>query len=144
MFTEEEVKDVATCGIYCGQCPAYTCKDNPVLLEAVVAKGLKREDLPCPGCREHKGKCAFTDGDCATYDCAEKHEVTFCYECAEFPCQYLHPCADRADVLPHNLKVYNLCYIKTHGLEAFKQKYPDIAACYYTGKMAIGKGPQLG
>ena len=143
MYTENEVYDLAPCGTNCGECPAYKCKDNPELLEQVVAKGLKREDLPCPGCREHKGKCAFTDGDCETYACVQKHNVTFCYECNEFPCQYLHPCADRANVLPHNMKMYNLCYIRTYGAEAFRKKFPDIKARYYMGKMAIGRGPQL-
>lgn len=143
MHSEDEARSVAPCGIYCGGCPAYLCKDDPELLEQVVAKGLKRESLPCPGCREHKGKCAFTDGDCATYDCVQRHGVTFCFECNEFPCPYLHPCADRANILPHNLKIYNLCYIKTFGIAAFKAKFPEIKARYYMGKMAIGKGPQL-
>lgn len=144
MFNEAEVKDIAPCGTYCGGCPAYLCKDNPELLEQVVAKGLKREDLPCPGCREHKGKCAFTDGDCATYDCVQQHKVTFCFECADFPCNYLNPCADRANILPHNMKVFNLCYLKNHGAAAFRQQFPQIKARYYLGKMAIGRGPQLG
>jgi hypothetical protein len=144
MYSVSDIKDIAPCGTNCGACPAYTCKDNPELLEQVVAKGLKREDLPCPGCREHQGKCAFTDGDCATYDCVQEHNVTFCFECEAFPCQYLHPCADRANILPHNMKLYNLCYIKTFGIEAFKRKFPDIKARYYMGKMLIGKGPQLG
>jgi hypothetical protein len=143
MYTENEVMDIAPCGTNCGACPAYLCKDNPELLEAVVAKGLKREDLPCPGCREHKGKCAFTDGDCATYDCIVRHGVTFCYECDEFPCQFLHPCADRANILPHNMKLYNLCYIRTYGVDAFRKKFPEIKVRYYGGEMLIGKGPQL-
>jgi hypothetical protein len=41
------------------------------------------------------------------------------------------------------MKMYNLCYIKTYGIEAFKKKFPDIKARYYMGKMLIGRGPQL-
>ena len=143
MYSEQEVFEVAPCGINCGACPAYLCKDDPQLLEAIVVKGMSREDLPCPGCRKHEGKCAFTEGDCATYGCVQDHKVTFCYECHEFPCQYLHPCADRATLLPHNMKLFNLCYIQKHGLTSFKAKYPEIKARYYAGKMSIGKGPQL-
>jgi hypothetical protein len=41
------------------------------------------------------------------------------------------------------MKLYNLCYIKTYGIAAFQQKFPDIKQRYYMGKMLIGKGPQL-
>jgi hypothetical protein len=143
MYADAELKSVAPCGTNCAACPAYMCKDNPQLLEAVVVKGLKREGLPCPGCRMHKGKCAFTEGDCETYACVVMHKVDFCFECHEFPCQYLHPCADRADVLPHNMKLYNLNFIRTYGIPAFLAKFSELKARYYKGKMAIGKGPQL-
>jgi hypothetical protein len=55
----------------------------------------------------------------------------------------LHPCADRAGILPHYCKVFNLCTIKNIGLEGFIGKSPEIKKRYYTGKMEIGKGPQL-
>jgi len=40
-----------------------------------------------------------------------------CFECGDFPCDYLHPYADMAQIKPHNLKVFNLCLIKRMGLE---------------------------
>ena len=51
--------------------------------------------------------------------------------------------ADRADILPHNLKVFNLCFIQRHGLEEFLKKAPGIKRRYYRGKMAIGQGPKV-
>ena len=67
----------------------------------------------------------------------------FCYECPEFPCGMLNPAADRAGDLPHNIKVFNLCCIKEKGLATWLQKAPQIKQKYFSGKMALGKGPQL-
>lgn len=143
MKTTAENELAAPCGIYCGGCPPYMAKDNPAILEALVAKGLKRESLPCPGCRLGKGNCPALNGDCETYTCVESRGLEFCHECAEFPCARLNPAADRANVLPHNTKVYNLCYIKQQGLTRWLEKAPEIQQKYFQGKMAIGKGPQL-
>jgi hypothetical protein len=59
------------------------------------------------------------------------------------PCSRLNPAADRANILPHNLKAFNLCCIQRQGLAAWLAQAPDIQRRYYAGKMAIGKGPQL-
>jgi hypothetical protein len=145
--TEEIMAAAAPCGISCGDCVLFHAKDDPALREALTAKGLtkglKKESLSCPGCRPAKGNCPAIDGVCETYVCIEKRGFEFCYECPDFPCERLNPAADRADVLPHNLKVFNLCFIQKHGLEEFLKKAPDIKRRYYRGKMVIGRGPQV-
>ena len=134
----------ALCGIYCGQCPVNKAKDDPKIMEYLISRGFKQENLPCPGCRSVKGYCPAIGGaQCATYLCAEKHEVDFCYQCPDFPCAKLNPAADRANILPHNIKVFNLCYIKEQGLEKFIEEAPQIQNRYYKGKMQIGRGPQI-
>lgn len=144
MKVTEENLLAAPCGIYCGECPAYKTKNNAALLEAMVAKGLMREKLPCPGCRAGKGDCPALGGlECETYVCVESKGIEFCYECAEFPCARLNPAADRANVLPHNLKIFNLCCIKEQGIAKWQEKAPEIWKKYFQGKMFIGKGPQL-
>ncbi|WP_353740044.1 DUF3795 domain-containing protein [Desulfoscipio gibsoniae] len=80
---------------------------------------------------------------CATYACVTGRGLDFCFECPEFPCAKLNPAADRADVLPHNIKLFNLCCIEKQGLAKFLEKLPEIRQRYYQGKMIIGKGPQL-
>jgi len=45
---------IAPCGLSCGHCPAYLSKDNPALMERLIANGAGREDLPCQGCRRWK------------------------------------------------------------------------------------------
>jgi hypothetical protein len=119
-------------------------KDDPALMERMKSsETLKTEMLPCPGCRTVRGKCLAVDGICETYICAAEHVVDFCFECKEFPCVKLNPAADRAEVLPHNIKVFSLCCIQHQGLARFVELYPEIKQRYFHGKMAIGRGPQL-
>ncbi len=114
----------APCGLYCGLCSEYKAK-------------------ACPGCRKVEGNCTEIDGICETYICVYKYEIDFCFECSEFPCENLHPAADMASILPHNIKVFNLCYIKEHGLSKWLEKAFEIRQKYFHGKMIIGKGPQM-
>lgn len=61
-----------------------------------------------------------------------------CFECGDFPCDYLHPYADMAQIKPHNLKVFNLCLIKRMGLEKWaKEKARDGMRTYYKEKWMI-------
>jgi hypothetical protein len=143
MKTTEENILAAPCGLYCGDCVAYMAKDDPVLLESLIAKGLNKDQLPCPGCRAGEGTCPVIDCACATYSCVEGRALEFCFECSKFPCEKLNPAADKAAILPHNIKVFNLCYIKQHGLSNWLGKAQEIRQKYFCGKMAIGKGPQM-
>jgi hypothetical protein len=143
MTTKERLDLVAPCGIDCGICELHICKNDAQLLNAMIAKGIPKEKLPCKGCRSIEGECPVIGGVCETYTCVKEKKVAFCFECAEFPCTKLHPSADRADMLPHNMKVFNLCTIKQKGLDGFVRNSPEIKKRYYKGKMSIGKGPQL-
>jgi len=143
METQERLDLVAPCGIDCGICELYTCKDNAQLFDQLVAKGISKDIIPCNGCRPTNGKCPLISKTCDTYNCISEKKLNFCYECGEFPCNTLHPSADRASTLPHNMKMYNLCTIKKDGLEKFVEKSSEIKKRYYAGKMAIGKGPQI-
>jgi hypothetical protein len=141
MNKSDDITMVAPCGTYCGDCAAHKVKDVPALQGALTKVGWN--GVVCPGCRTLKGGCQFVDGICETYSCATGRGLTFCFECPEFPCGMLNPAADRADVLPHNIKLFALCYIKQHGADKWKEKTPEIKQKYFRGKMKIGKGPQL-
>jgi hypothetical protein len=143
MTTEDRKNLVAPCGIDCGLCEAYTCKDDRQLFSYLVSMGISQEKIPCCGCRTIEGKCPIIGGTCATYACITERKTEFCFECAEFPCSRLNPSADRADVLPHNLKVFNLCTIQRKGVEGFIERSTEFKKRYYKGKMEIGKGPQV-
>jgi hypothetical protein len=142
MKTKDDITLVAPCGMHCGACPMYKVKDDPSLKEMLV-KRVNWNGVPCPGCRPAKGMNQFIEGTCATYACTTGRGLDFCFECGEFPCARLNPAADRADVLPHNLKIFNLTFIRQHGVAEYIKKEPEIKQRYYRGKMVIGKGPQL-
>ena len=143
MKSNDERYLVAPCGINCGQCECHTAKDNPALLEYLVSVGIARDRLPCGGCREIKGACPVLDVDCETYSCITGRGHAFCYECGDFPCSRLNPAADRAQQLPHNTKVFNLCCIQRQGLAKFLERSAEIKLRYFKGKMLVGQGPQL-
>ena len=134
---------VAPCGIDCGNCSLYQSRNDSALMERLLARGIPREKLPCDGCRSVKGDCPVIAEKCETYVCVRQKEVDFCFGCADFPCSKLAPSSDRADVLPHNLKVFNLCTIERVGVEGFTNMSGDLERLYFKGKMQIGKGPRL-
>lgn len=134
---------VSPCGIYCPECSAYKVKDNPELMPILLAHGMKEEQLPCPGCRAVDGNCPHLPECCENYACAERHEVDMCYQCEDFPCVKMHPAADRANSLPHNMKMYSQCYIRRYGVKAWIAHLPKMRKRYFTGKITFGKGPLL-
>jgi hypothetical protein len=134
---------VAPCGIDCGICQLNMCKDDPGLMKRLLSRGIPAEKLPCAGCRSVEGDCPVIQTRCETYTCVSEKNVEYCFQCADFPCGKLSPAADRADVLPHNVKVFNLCTIKRLGVEGFVKESELIQRTYFQGKMEIGKGPRL-
>ncbi len=141
MNKQERVKLVAPCGIDCGICELYLSRNNPQIKDYLLSRGMPEEKIPCDGCRDIDGKCPIMPDECATWECVTQKGVAYCHECGEFPCSHLAPAASRAAVLPHNMKVYNLCVIRRDGAEAFTRQSAEIKQAYFKGKMEIGKGP---
>jgi len=55
-----------------------------------------------------------------------------CSECGDFPCDNLHPYANMATDLPHNIKVFNLSLIRKMGLESWaKTKAAQVREDYF-------------
>ena len=139
---ENRIKLVAPCGLDCGICELYMSRKNQKLMDFLVSTGIPKEVLPCDGCNSIEGKCPVIHGKCATFECITEKGISYCSECNDFPCMKLAPTADRSDVLPHNMKVYNLCTIKKDGVEEFIRKSLKIKQLYFKGKMEIGEGPK--
>ncbi len=131
----------APCGIDCFNCTVYLANTNEKL-RAAVAEYLKvpLEQAVCRGCRGEKG-APVAEGfakTCHVYQCAEKKGISFCCDCSDFPCDYLHPYADQAAMRPHNTKVFNLCLIKKMGLEAWaKDKAKNVRETYFKQKFKL-------
>ena len=109
--------------------------------EKIAAKiGLPPEKAICEGCRPQGGAiaCLGRTEPCNAYRCAEEKGVDFCCDCDDFPCDHLHPYADKAAQVPHNTKVFNLCLIKKMGLEKWAaEKAAEVKATYFKGKWKI-------
>jgi hypothetical protein len=132
----------APCGRDCFNCPFYLARNNEKF-RMVFAEKMKLDpkEISCEGCRNIEGKCQVLknygfDGNCKIYNCFKDKGIEFCYECNDFPCNLLHPLADRSDKFPHNLKVYNLCKIQKVGLELWAKNYAKQSFDrYYSGKL---------
>ncbi|WP_319562985.1 DUF3795 domain-containing protein [Marispirochaeta sp.] len=133
----------APCGIPCFECVSFKATSNPnIQAELSKRTGISLEDAKCNGCRENHGKCflfkknnilpqgdcmlfADDEGHCKIYNCTQKKGIHNCSECSKFPCENLHPIADKANVAPQNLKVYNLCMIKKNGVERWAKNHAN-------------------
>jgi hypothetical protein len=126
----------APCGLACFNCVVYLANEDQELRARVSKQfGIPLEDVGCKGCREVQGKCPIVPMECTVYPCAKEKGVTFCCDCSDFPCDSLHPYADKADSLPHNTKVFNLCLIKKMGVEAWATtRARRVKELYFKGK----------
>jgi hypothetical protein len=110
----------------------------------MVEKLSKEYNIPveimlCKGCRSQNGQIPFQKhvfGEahrCAAYECSQEKRLRFCSDCDQFPCDNLHPYADKAADLPHNIKVFNLCLINKMGLEEWAEsKASEVRKIYFT------------
>lgn len=116
----DEVQLVAPCGLYCGTCPVLKASNDSVLAQKLAqTMGIPAEQVNCLGCRAEKGHIkVMGEPACPTYQCCiQQKGLQFCYQCEDFPCLKLAPCADKAQMLPHNTKVYNLVLLQKLGVE---------------------------
>ncbi|HNW56982.1 MAG TPA: DUF3795 domain-containing protein [Bacteroidales bacterium] len=138
-----EKKIVAPCGIDCFNCEVF--KDNVTEeMQHRISESTKipAEKITCNGCSDGN-ICLFLKfqgKSCATLNCVKEKNVNFCYECDDFPCNYLMPLAKGAEKYPHNLKLFNLCTIKKLGIEAWADQVKGIRHTYFNKALEIGKG----
>lgn len=133
----------APCGLDCFNCAFYLAPENLDAM-AQIEQWSKEYDIPleimqCEGCRHQNGRIPlqiYLNGEshrCAAYECVKNKGHNFCGECEEFPCDNLHPYADKAGELPHNIKVFNLCLINKMGVEKWAEsKAMDVRKTYFT------------
>jgi len=135
---------VAPCGLHCGVCPLYKASSNPQLAQMLAEKyNTKPEYMTCTGCRPAKGSPTPLRGTvCKTYACAEEKGFHLCNECNDFPCNRLAPLADRAALVPHNTKIFNLLRIRRDGLEAWSNEAERLNQQYFGAKIRFGDEPQ--
>ncbi len=139
MAVNEERALIAPCGLYCGACPLYRARTDEGL-RSKIASAMNisvAKVFLCAGCKPLKGAIPGAGGTptCETYACAvDGKKVEFCYQCADFPCLKLAPCADRAQEIPHNSKIYLLLMLQKLGIDAWRKEYPGLMRQYQRGK----------
>jgi hypothetical protein len=131
----------APCGLDCFNCLMYLANENREL-RAKSSKnlGIPFEQVECKGCRGEAGKPDFLNWTepCSVYRCITKRDLDFCYQCSDFPCDNLHPYADRVSEVPHNTKVFNLCLMKKMGLESWAEtKAKNVKHTYFKEKFRL-------
>ena len=131
----------APCGLDCFNCAVYRASTDEKVREMVAARlGIPLESAACPGCRAASGAPAHFcgSGPCKVWRCISQKGLSFCFECADFPCDALHPYADKAAERPHNTKVFNLCLMKRMGVERWaEEKAASVRKTYYEAKFDI-------
>ena len=145
IFNKMEINKIvltAPCGLDCFNCGGYEGNvTEEYKLRVSELWKIPLEETPCKGCRDEKGNCKWvSDKPCATWNCVQEKGLTYCHECADFPCKLLMPTQQGADY-PHNMKVYNLCRMKLVGIDKWIEEASEIRKRYYQGKFKVGRGP---
>ncbi|MBN1690341.1 MAG: DUF3795 domain-containing protein [Dehalococcoidia bacterium] len=134
----------APCGIHCGLCPLnLAINDERLRNRLSETLQLPPEKVSCTGCRSIDGRCPVIGEQCATWICVRSKGLEFCSECIDFPCVKLMPCSDRAERLPHNIKIASLALRKNKGSFEWEKTIKDVYSRYFHGVMVIGRGPQV-
>ena len=129
----------APCGLACFNCVVYLANEDEEIRKRVAKQfDTPEEEVGCNGCCSAKGKCPVVPMKCRVYPCAEEKGVKFCCDCPDFPCDLLHPYKDKANTLPHNTKIFNLCLIKKMGLEPWaKEKAKKVKDDYFNKNLEM-------
>ncbi len=116
---------VAPCGMNCALCAGYLSFKNDL-----HSKGVKV--ISCTGCRPSNKKCAFLKKVCSKLS---RGELTFCYECSNFPCERLRTTDDRYRAHYRMNMIDNLNFIKENGMAKFIESQKKIWKCPDCGEL---------
>ncbi|MFZ1985911.1 MAG: DUF3795 domain-containing protein [Desulfatitalea sp.] len=129
------------CGLDCFNCPAFLANEDMNMRKGLSERfHLPLEKARCEGCRDAKGTISFLGDNkpCAVFRCTNEKDITYCYECTDFPCDHLHPYADQSTTRPHNTKLFNLCLIKKMGIDQWaKDKALNVKKTYFNGTLSV-------
>lgn len=116
---------IAPCGMNCALCSGHLA-----LKVNLRAKGIRIAQ--CAGCRSGNKKCKFLKKQCPKLS---KGEVTFCFECKNFPCSRLKHIDERYRTHYKMSLISNLQYIRDHGMEKFLKVQEITWKCKSCGEM---------
>ena len=106
------------CGLFCGTCPSFPEECEGCLSNRVAER--------CIECR-HGFRA-----------CAKKHNVTWCYECNDFPCKRLDdfiPVHVVNGIVHHENIINDLRIMKESGVQNWVDSQVEAHTCAHCGKM---------
>jgi len=126
---------VGICGLYCGTCPNYLAsrKNDSEQLEKISQKtDIPVEEVRCDGCLSDNVFAPCVDCKHGFRRCAEEKEVTWCFQCHDFPCRRLKDFKDVHIVngISHHAHVIeDLKYMSEHGIEKWVEAQEQAGQC---------------
>jgi hypothetical protein len=132
---------VGICGLYCGTCPMYLApreNDRSQLEKISAEKGIPIEDIQCDGCLSENLYPLCEECRHGFRKCAAEKNVTWCFECDEFPCQRLEDfrMVHVVNGISHHENVVeHLRYMKKDGIEKWVEAQDQAGCCPACGKM---------
>ncbi|MBN1280033.1 MAG: DUF3795 domain-containing protein [Candidatus Thermoplasmatota archaeon] len=105
---------IAPCGMNCGICMAYL-----------------REKNTCKSCRATDEGNPVTRIHCRIKTCEHlpKKSASYCFECAEFPCQKIKQIDKRYRTKYHMSMIENLTMVQQQGMKAFLKQQQQQWKC---------------
>ena len=140
MKREEAKKLVGICGIYCGTCPQYLASrenDTGMMAEISREHNIPLAEVRCDGCLSDRVITFCKDCRHGFRQCAREKNVTWCFECADFPCPRLrnHKDVHIVNGISHHAHIIDgLRYMKRHGIEAWVEQQDKAGRCPECGK----------
>jgi len=131
---------VGICGLYCGTCPSYLAyqENDAEELERISQRlGVAVSEVRCDGCLSDNVMPQCVDCRRGFRRCAKDKEVTWCFQCPDFPCKRLRDFTDVHVIngISHHAHVIeDLQYMKEHGIEDWVEKKEKEGRCPHCGK----------
>jgi len=131
---------VGICGIYCGTCPYYLAgreNDQEQLARLSQLEGVPIEDLHCDGCLSDRLAPHCVGCRAGFRGCADQKQVTWCFQCPDFPCRRLEDFREIHVVngISHHARVIEeLTFLKERGLETWLAQQDQGGRCPRCGK----------
>jgi hypothetical protein len=132
---EEKRKLVGICGIYCGTCPKYLAPripDEAYLRQSSMETGYSVDEIQCDGCLSDRVYRDCVDCRHGFRRCAQEKNVTWCFQCGDFPCQRLRGFLDIHVVngISHHARlIEELQSMKDEGIDTWIEKQEESSCC---------------
>jgi hypothetical protein len=131
---------IGICGLYCGSCPCYLAyreNDSEQLSQVSRETGLPLEKVRCDGCLSDRVMPHCRECRHGFRQCARDKQVTWCFQCPDFPCRRLEKFTGSHivnGVSHHAHVIEDLHYMREHGPDQWVNQQEKAGTCPQCGK----------